>query len=268
MKTEIRVLIADDHPIFRHGLKQVIEEAPHLKVVAEASDGIAAFEQIQQTRPDVAILDIDMPGEDGFAVARKIREHRLPAIVIFLTMHKDELHFNEALDLGVRGYIVKDNAAADVVNCINAVAAGQDYISPSLSTHLLNRTRRATALAKHQPGLADLTAAERRILALLAEYKTSREIASELCVSVRTVENHRANICAKLELHGSHALVKFAIQHKSELFRYRLAQPACLNFNLFLAEVAEIHDTAVKYPVAGGSISIRYNVHGCRTSAF
>jgi DNA-binding NarL/FixJ family response regulator len=137
--------------------------------------------------------------------------------VIFLTMHKDEMHFNEALDLGVRGYLIKDNAAADVVNCIRAVAAGEDYISPSLSTHLLNRRSRAATLARQQPGINDLTATERRILVLLAEYKTSREIASELCVSIRTIENHRANICTKLDLHGTHALARFAIQHKSEL---------------------------------------------------
>jgi DNA-binding NarL/FixJ family response regulator len=217
MKTEIRVLIADDHPIFRTGLRQVIEQAPHLKVVAEAEDGITAFERIQEVRPEVAILDIDMPGEDGFAVARKIREHRLPVTVIFLTMHKDELHLNEALDIGVRGYLIKDNAAADVVKCIDAIVAGQDYISPSLSTHLLNRTRRATAFAEQTRGIADLTTTERRILTLLAEYKTSKEIASEMCVSVRTIENHRANICAKLDLHGAHALVRFASQHKSEL---------------------------------------------------
>jgi DNA-binding NarL/FixJ family response regulator len=217
MRTEIRIVIADDHPIFRHGLRQVIEQSPHLKVVAEAEDGITALERIRDAKPDIAILDIDMPGEDGFAVARKIREHRLSVTVIFLTMHKDELHFNDALDLGVKGYLIKDNAAADLVNCINQVAAGQDYISPVLSGHLLNRARKATAFAKQQPGLADLTATERRILGLLAEHKTSKEIAAELCVSVRTIENHRANVCIKLDLHGTHALVKFAIQHKSEL---------------------------------------------------
>src|SRR5258708_25771190 len=130
MRTEIRIVIADDHPIFRHGLRQVIEQSGRLKVVGEAEDGAAAFERIQEARPDIAILDIDMPNDDGFAVARKIREHRLPVTVIFLTMHKDELHFNEALDLGVKGYVLKDNAAADIVNCVNAVGAGHDYISP------------------------------------------------------------------------------------------------------------------------------------------
>lgn len=217
MKTEIRIVIADDHPIFRQGLRQVIEKANHLKVVAEAEDGITALEQIQQCEPEIAILDIDMPNQDGFSVARSIREQRLPVEVIFLTMHKDELHFNEALDLGAKGYLVKDNAAADVVNCINAAAAGKNYISPVLSTYLINRGRRAVALAEQQPGLSNLTATERRIMVLLADYKTSKEIASELCVSARTIENHRANICIKLDLHGTHALVKFAIQHKSEL---------------------------------------------------
>lgn len=217
MKTEIRIVIADDHPIFRLGLRQSVEQVPNMKVVAEAEDGVTAFKLIQQTNPDIAILDIDMPGEDGFSVARRIRENRLAVSVIFLTMHKDELHLNEALDVGARGYLIKDNVAADIVSCIKAVAAGQDYVSSAVSTHLLNRSRRATAFARNKPSIVDLTAAERRILGLLAEYKTSKEIAAELCVSVRTIENHRANICNKLELRGAHALVKFAVQHKSEL---------------------------------------------------
>jgi len=217
MATQIKIVIADDHPIFRQGLRQVIEHSPRLKVVAEAGDGAAAFAAIAETRPDVVILDIDMPGEDGFEVARTIRGQHLPIRVIFLTMHKDELHFSEAMDIGANGYLIKDNAAADILNCITAVAAGQDYISPVLSTHLLNRTRRATAFVQSTPGVADLTPTERRVLFLLADHKTNKEIAAEMFLSVRTVENHRANICTKLGLHGAHALVKFAIQHKSEL---------------------------------------------------
>jgi len=217
MGPDLRILIADDHPIFRQGLRQVIEQARHLKVVAEAADGVTAFARIQDTRPDIAVLDIDMPNEDGFAVVRRVRDNRLPVAVILLTMHNDELHFNEALDLGVKGYLIKDHAAADVITCINAIAGGQDYISPALSTHLLNRARRARAFARQEPALAHLTAAERRILGLLAEYKTSKEIAGLLCVSVRTIENHRASMCAKLDLHGPHALVRFAIQHKSDV---------------------------------------------------
>ena len=215
--SEIRILIADDHAIFRQGLRQVLEKEPRLKVVAEAADGAAALERIREMRPDIALLDIDMPVRDGFSVARNLRDERLPVEVIFLTMHRDELHLNEALNLGIRGYVVKDGAVIEVVDCIRTVLAGESYISPALSTHLLNRARRAAALAREQPSLAQLTATERRVLALLAEYRTSKEIAASLGVSVRTIENHRANISNKLEIHGSHALVKFAVQNKSQL---------------------------------------------------
>ncbi len=158
-----------------------------------------------------------MPSRDGFAVLRSARERRLRVEVIFLTMHRDEMRFNEALNIGAKGYVLKDSAAADIVECVKAIAAGQNYISPALSTYLLNRNRRAAELAHQRSGLADLTPTERRVMALIADLKTNREIASQLGVSVRTIENHRANICAKLDLRGAHALVKFAVQHKSEL---------------------------------------------------
>ncbi len=217
MKTEISLVIADDHPIFRQGLRQVIERDPQLRVLAEAEDGEAALALLRQHTPQIVLLDLDMPRLDGFAVARQMQQERLSAAVIFLTMHQDEMHFNEALNLGAQGYLVKDAAAAAIVNCIKTVAAGGNYISPALSTLLLNRSRRTATLPQQQPGVDSLTLTEHRVLRLLADYKTSKEIAADLGVSARTIENHRANICAKLDLHGSHALVKFAIEHKSEL---------------------------------------------------
>jgi len=216
-RADTRIVIADDHAMFRHGLRHVLEKEAGLHVVGEAGDGETALARIEELRPDVALLDIDMPVKDGCSVARSLRDRRSPTDVIFLTMHKDELHLNEALNLGVRGYVIKDSAVAEVVECLHAVRAGRHYVSPALSTHLLNRGRRAAALARQRPALDRLTATERRVLMLLAEYRTSKEIASSLGVSTRTVENHRANICNKLEMHGRHALVKFALQHKSEL---------------------------------------------------
>ena len=217
MKTDIRVLIADDHPIVRQGLRQVIEADPQLKVVAEAGDGQTALERIQTLQPEIAVLDIDMPEMDGFAIARALREQELNTAVIFLTIHREEDFFNEALDVGAKGYVLKDSATTDIVAAIRAVARGEHYTSPALTSSLVNRRQRAADLRQQKPTLNDLTSAERRILQLIADYKTSREIADELCISYRTVETHRTNICQKLDLHGSHTLMKFALAHKAEL---------------------------------------------------
>ncbi|HMX30214.1 MAG TPA: response regulator transcription factor [Blastocatellia bacterium] len=214
---EIRIVIADDHPIYREGLRRVIERDATLRVVAEAGDGEEAVTQIEACRPDVAVLDLDMPKLDGFGVARRLVERRLPAATIFLTMHKDEDAFNEAMNLGAKGYVIKDSAVTDIVLAIRAVAAGEDFISPQLSGYLLRRARRSAELTARKPSLNDLTSAERRVLRLIAENKTTKEIAAELFVSPRTVDHHRANICAKLDLHGINALLKFAIAHQSQL---------------------------------------------------
>ena len=213
---EIKIIIADDHPIFRGGLKNVIEKERNILIVAEADNGAEALAKIEEFQPAVAVLDLDMPEMDGFGVARELRKLRLPTSVIILTMHKDETHFNQAIDLGVKGFVVKDGAASEIVGCIKTVAGGKEYFSPAVSSHLLKRIRRASSF-NHQAGIGDLTPTERRVLFLLAELKTSKEIAATLGISPRTVENHRARICQKLDLQGSHALVKFALQHKEEL---------------------------------------------------
>jgi DNA-binding NarL/FixJ family response regulator len=214
--SQITVLIADDHPIFRQGLRQVIAGAPALKIVGEAEDGEAALACIESILPAVAVLDVDMPKQDGFAVARAIIEKRLPVAIVFLTMHKDESLLNAALDLGVKGYVLKDSALADIVSSIKAVVAGENFISPALSTFLISRSRRSSgATAGQVPGVGDLSPTERRILNLISEYKTSKEIAEQLFISIRTVEHHRGNIAIKLRLRGAHALIKFALEHKS-----------------------------------------------------
>jgi len=216
MTTETTIIIADDHPIFRQGLKQLIEREPGFQVVAEAGDGDAALELIRARGPAVAVLDLDMPGLDGFAVAQRARMSNVAVKVIILTMHKDALHFNQAMDVGVHGYVVKESAATEILDCLRTVMKGREYFSPALSSFLLARSRRATP-PPETTELSELTPTERRILLLLSDLKTTKEIAAELGVSPRTVDNHRAHICGKLGLQGSHALTKFALQHKNEL---------------------------------------------------
>jgi DNA-binding NarL/FixJ family response regulator len=214
MANEITVLIADDHPIFRRGLREVIEAEPHLRLLTHVEDGEAAWEIIQRDVPRVAVLDVDMPRKDGLAVARAVKDAGLPVAVVLLTMHRNERLFNSALDLGIDGYVLKDSAVTEIVSAITATAAGQRYITPLLTEFLLNRHR------EPDPGtglLGLLTEAERRVLALVADYKTSRDIANELFISVRTVDRHRANIITKLDLRGAHALLQFAIAHKDRI---------------------------------------------------
>jgi len=216
VKPKIRILIADDHPVFRQGLRQIIESDPQLEVVAEAADGEQALARLQDTPVDVAMLDLTMPLKDGFAVARAARELRITAPLIFLTMHKDEHYLSAALDLGVKGYVLKDSAITEIVNCVKSIVAGQEYISPALSSFLIRRGARAAALAAERPALEQLTPTERRVLKLIAEGQTSRQIAATLGIGVRTVEHHRNSIASKLGLRGSHALVKFAVKHQAE----------------------------------------------------
>jgi len=217
MTPAITVLIADDHPIFRTGLRQVIETDSSVRVVAEAGNGDEALAAIESVAPNIAVLDIDMPGRDGLDVARTVRDRRLATRVIFLTLHKDAWFLNAALDAGVHGYVPKESAATEIAGAIRSVHAGQQYVSPVLSNVLIARSRRADALAKELPALDALTPTEMKVLRLVAEIKTTKEIADALCISPRTVEHHRTAIATKLELHGSHALTRFAVKHQSAL---------------------------------------------------
>jgi len=217
MKATVSILIADDHPIFRAGLREVLGEDTSLQVVAEAADGLKAWQIINQLRPQVAVLDLDMPALNGLALARKVLEARLPTALVILTMYKEARVFHEAIDAGILGYVLKESAANDLLGCIHSVVAGQAFISPALSSLLLNRRAEAKSFLAKKPELESLTAAEQRILALIAENLTSKEIADRFGLSPHTVENHRANICKKLGLQGSHSLLKFAFENKSRL---------------------------------------------------
>jgi DNA-binding NarL/FixJ family response regulator len=213
----MKILIADDHPIFRKGLLKVIEADASFEVVAETGDGAEALQLIEKLGPEVAVIDISMPGMSGLEIVKAAREKNLPAEFIVLTMYKEEEYFNEAMDLGVKGYILKECAVTDLLEGLKRVASGKHFVSPIISEYLIDRNARLEALIQQKPALRDLTAMERRILKLIAENNTSREIAAQLYISYRTVQNHRANICAKLGLKGHNKLLQFALEHKFEL---------------------------------------------------
>ncbi len=217
MNTLFKILIADDHPIFRRGLRDVIQENSQFSVIGEANDGVEALHLIAEFNPDIIIADVNMPQMDGLDLARAVREKYPSAAVVILTMHKDKTVFEAALDAGARGYMLKENAIADINECLKTVAVGGHYIAPALSGFLLSRAARVADFAQQTPSLKILTKTERLVLRLVAEDKTSRKIAEMLFIHPRTVDNHRTNICQKLNLHGSHALLRFALTHKSEL---------------------------------------------------
>ncbi len=213
----ISLLFADDHPIFRRGLRDVIAGDATLRLIGEADDGEQAWQLIRELQPTVAVLDIHMPKRNGIQLAGLVMQHRLPVELIILTMDPEEGLLHEALNLGVKGYLLKENAIAELLAAIHRVAGGNGFICPALSTALLRHNAAWEALREQKVGLSRLTAAERQILKLIADDRTSKEIAELLGCSPRTVETHRQNISHKLELSGTHSLLRFAFDHKAQL---------------------------------------------------
>ncbi len=211
---KITVLIADDHPIFRAGMRQVIEGDERCAIVGESEDGEAALRQIQNLKPRVAVLDIQMPKMTGLAVAQRADAMNLDTRIILLTMLDDKRVFLEAMETGVKGYVLKDSASTEILRAIVAVSGDRHYISPTLSGLLVEKRNKGGQLP---PLVETLTPTEARILKLIANLKSNQEIADELFISRRTVENHRVNIARKLSLSGTNSLLKFALQHKADL---------------------------------------------------
>lgn len=217
MNTQLKILIADDHPIFRRGLCDVIQADVGLRLVGQASNGEEALKLVDELRPDIAILDIHMPKLTGLQAARKLVENKSGVKIVLLTMHEDEDLLSKALNLGIQAYVLKENAVEDLIAAVRSVADSKTFISASLSGLLLRRRAHADALRREKPGIDSLTPTERRILKLIADDKTSKEIAEVLTCAVRTVETHRQNMSQKLGLSGSHSLLKFAYDNKSSL---------------------------------------------------
>ena len=217
--TSVRVLLADDHAIVRDGLRAVLEAETGITVVAQVSDGTAALAAILEHQPDVAVLDIQMPGLSGLEVARQVATSGAKTRVVLLSMHKEDAFVRAAIDAGVAGYVVKEDAARELTDAIRAAVRGDVYLSPRVAGAVLQAARKGPGGGGTGSGArAQLTPRERDVLRLLADGLTSKEIAGKLQLSPKTVDGHRTAIMDKLAIRNVAGLVKFAIRnHLTEL---------------------------------------------------
>ena len=212
-----KVVIADDHPIFRRGLVDLIESDSSFTIVGESDCGEKAIDLIKKLKPDIAVVDLSMPDISGLEVVKEIRKTNLAVEFIILTIYKNEEYISKAIDLNVRGYILKENTEDDLLTSLKSVAKGDYYMSHLLSSHLISKKRNMEEFEAKIPSIKSLTTTERRVLKLTAENKSCKEIAEEMCISPKTVENHRSNISNKLDLKGRNKLLQFAIENKSTI---------------------------------------------------
>lgn len=204
---KIRVFLADDHTIFREGLRSLIEDEPDLKVVGESSNGTELLQHIEATSPDVIIMDITMPELDGIETTRRLKLTHLNIHVLILSMSDDEEDVERAIEAGVSGYLVKQTVASDLLNAIREVKRGNVFFSPSISKVLLERKRAARRIES----TIGLTLREQEILKLIARSKTNKDIALLLNISPKTVDKHRGQIMSKLDIHDIAGLTRYAI---------------------------------------------------------
>lgn len=209
---KIRIVLADDHTIVRTGLRVLLERQSNLAVVGEASNGREVIDVVEQELPDVVLMDIAMPLLNGIEATERIVSGWPKTAVIVLSMHSDEAYVLRALKAGARGYLLKDSAQADLIQAIEAVTAGKAFFSPAVSKVLADDYLRQM----RQRGIVDpydlLSTREREILQLIAEGRSSKEIASHLGLSVYTVDTHRANVLQKLNVHSTAELILYAVR--------------------------------------------------------
>jgi DNA-binding NarL/FixJ family response regulator len=213
----VKVFVADDHQIFREGIVRLIEKQKEYNVVADEGNGRVAYEKIRKLQPDIAVLDINMPEMNGYEIAKKLNSADSKIKVIMLTMNTEEEYFTEAIKAGVKGYLLKENSSEDLLDALEVISRGGTFISPLLSGFLLKHKDKMKSFTSKNPDIEALTPKERQVLSLVADGKTSKEIADELFISYRTVGAHRLHICAKLNMNGSNKLLQFALANKAVL---------------------------------------------------
>ncbi len=208
----IRLLLVDDHTLVREGLRAVLDAGGEMKVAGEAANGLEAIERFRELRPDVTLLDIGMPGMDGFAACRRIRAEHPDARILILTVHGEEQFFFEALRAGAHGYVLKRSTGDDLRRAVRAVAQGRTWLSPELAGSLVEDFVNRVRAGEGDQALDALSVREREVLKLVAEGHTNAEIAKLLSISPKTVQTHRAHAMEKLGLHERTGLVRYAIR--------------------------------------------------------
>lgn len=211
MSKKTRILIIDDHSIFRAGLRALLESQPNLEVVGEASDGVHGIEETIRLQPDVVLMDVSMPGVDGLGATYELKKVAPEAKVLALTMHESPEYFFPMLQAGASGYLLKGCEPDDLMFAIREVAMDNVYLSPMMSKVLLGDYLQLSAKKQKRDSYYELTDREREVIQLVAQGLTNRQIAEKLFLSVRTVEKHRASMMAKLELRNRTELIRYAL---------------------------------------------------------
>jgi two-component system response regulator NreC len=211
----IRILIADDHAVVRTGLRALLDRAQGMQTIGEATDSAQALQKANELRPDIVLLDISMPGPGGIEVTKQLKDMLPKTRVLILTVHKDERLLQEAVRAGASGYVTKNALEAELINAIHAVHRGDLYVHPTMTRALLQSLEEPSQKPSSPPDKTAeaLTPRETEVLCLIAKGYTNRQAADKLCISVRTVETHRANIMGKLDMSGRVELVRYAIEH-------------------------------------------------------
>jgi len=211
---KIRIMLADDHTLFRQGIRTLLAAEPDMEVVGEASNGGDAVDKAAEVRPDVVLMDIGMPGLSSFEATRQIKKNRPETKVLFLTMYDDEDYLVEGMEVGANGYVLKDSPATQLVAAVRDVVRGGSYLSPRMLSQLVDDFRSRVKSTDRLPRFATLTPREKEILKMLAEGNSVKEVACQLNLSVKTVEAHKFNLMRKLDIHNKAQLVQYAIQKK------------------------------------------------------
>jgi DNA-binding NarL/FixJ family response regulator len=208
-----RIILADDHMMFRSGIRKILEKDGSLSLVGETGDGLELLKLVNRRDPDLVVLDISMPNMRGLEAVREIKQTRPGVKVLMLTMHRDKEYVYSAISAGAEGYLLKEDADTELFVAVEAIRGGGHYLSPLLSGAVARDLVRKSDAGQQEASCADLTLREREVLKLIAEGRTSKEIADLLYISPRTVEHHRANMMKKLNIKHTAALVRYAIRN-------------------------------------------------------